>query len=41
MSKKDVSLKNASPLVLKAFEWLETNELGIDADIYKEWKVLK
>lgn len=41
VSKKDVSLKNVSPLVLKAFEWLETNELGIDADIYKEWKVLK
>jgi len=40
VSKKDVSLYNASPLVLKAFEWLKTKDLGIDADIYKDWKVL-
>jgi len=37
----DVSLDNASPLVLKAFEWIKTKELGIDAEIYKDWKVLK
>ncbi|PKR82626.1 NUDIX hydrolase [Heyndrickxia camelliae] len=41
VSEKDVSLDNASPLVLKAFEWLKTKNLGINADIYKEWKVLK
>ncbi|MEK9197020.1 NUDIX hydrolase [Ureibacillus sp. FSL E2-3493] len=41
VSEKDVSLDNASPLVLKAFEWLKTKDLGIDADIYKDWKVLK
>jgi len=36
-----VSLENSSPLVLKAFKWLKTKNLGIDADIYKDWKVLK
>lgn len=41
VSEKDVSLDNASPLVLKAFEWLKTKDLGIDADIYNDWKVLK
>ena len=35
------SLENASPLVLKAFEWLKTKDLGIDAEIYKDWIVLK
>ncbi|QOV10215.1 NUDIX hydrolase [Viridibacillus arvi] len=40
VSEKDVSLDNASPLVLKAFDWLKTKDLGIDADIYKDWKVL-
>ena len=34
------SLENASPLVLKAFEWLKTKDLGIDAEIYKDWIVL-
>lgn len=41
VSEKDVSLDNASPLVLKAFEWLSTNNLGIDAEIFEDWKVLK
>lgn len=41
VSEKDVSLHNASPLVLKAFEWLRTQNLGIDAVTYDEWKVLK
>lgn len=41
VSEKDVSLDNASPLVLKAFEWLKTKDLGINAEIYKDWKVLK
>lgn len=36
-----VSLENSSPLVLKAFKWLKTKNLGIDADIYKDRKVLK
>lgn len=41
VSEKDVSLDNASPLVLKAFEWLKTRDIGIDAVIYRDWKVLK
>ena len=41
VSEKDVSLDNASPLVLKAFDWIKTKDLGIDAEIYKNWKVLK
>ncbi|MGA3599398.1 NUDIX hydrolase [Lysinibacillus agricola] len=41
VSEKDVSLDNASPLVLKAFDWLKTKDLGLDADVYKDWKVLK
>ncbi|MGE7925785.1 NUDIX domain-containing protein [Viridibacillus arvi] len=40
VSEKDVSLDNASPLVLKAFDWLKLKDLGIDADIFKDWKVL-
>src|SRR5690606_16385900 len=41
VSEKDVSLDNASPLVLKAFDWLKTKNLGISAEIYEDWKVLK
>ncbi|MBU5210254.1 MULTISPECIES: NUDIX hydrolase [Heyndrickxia] len=41
VTEKDVSLDNASPLVLKAFEWLRTKDLGIDAEIYQDWKVVK
>jgi ADP-ribose pyrophosphatase YjhB (NUDIX family) len=41
VSENDVSLDNSSPLVLKAFEWIRTKNLGINAEIYKEWKVLK
>lgn len=41
VTEKDISFDNASPLVLKAFEWLKTEDLGINADIYQDWKVLK
>ena len=41
VSEKDVSLDNASPLVIKAFEWLRTNNLGIESETYEEWKILK
>ncbi len=41
VTEKDVSLDNASPLVIKAFEWLKTRSLGIDTEIYLSWKVLK
>ncbi|WP_062104384.1 NUDIX hydrolase [Bacillus niameyensis] len=41
VSEKDISLENASPLVLKAFEWLKTETLGFEAESFEEWKVLK
>ncbi|WP_280771600.1 NUDIX hydrolase [Salipaludibacillus daqingensis] len=41
VSEKYVSLDNASPLVLKAFEWLRTKNLGVDAVNYDDWNVLK
>jgi len=41
VSEEDVSVDNASPLVLKAFKWLKTNTLGFDTEYYKEWKVYK
>ncbi|GAA0289024.1 ADP-ribose pyrophosphatase YjhB (NUDIX family) [Gracilibacillus halotolerans] len=40
VSESDISKDNASPLLLKAFDWLKTKDFGIDADIYNEWKVL-
>lgn len=39
ISEEEVSVENASPLVLKAFEWLKTNDLGLDAVYYNDWKV--
>ncbi|MFD2042927.1 NUDIX hydrolase [Ornithinibacillus salinisoli] len=41
VSEKEVSLDNASPLVLKAFEWIRTKKLGIDVETYRDWNVLK
>lgn len=41
VSEKEVSLDNASPLVLEAFKWLKTKSLNIDAKTYEEWKVIK
>ncbi|MUV38148.1 8-oxo-dGTP diphosphatase [Lentibacillus sp. JNUCC-1] len=41
VKEKDISFENASPLVLKAFEWLKTEDLGIDANVYTDWQVLK
>jgi len=41
VSQQDVSVDNASPLVLKAFEWMKAKTLGIDVECYKEWKVNK
>ncbi|RCW76957.1 NUDIX hydrolase [Saliterribacillus persicus] len=41
ISENDVSSDNASPLVLKAFEWIRTKNLGIDVKTYKNWTVLK
>lgn len=39
ISEAEVSVENASPLVLKAFEWLRTNDLGLDVNYYNDWKV--
>lgn len=41
ISEEDISVENASPLVWKAFEWLKTNDFGIDANYYPKWKITK
>ncbi|SET19050.1 hypothetical protein SAMN05216389_106241 [Oceanobacillus limi] len=41
VSSKEVSVENASPLVLKAFEWMETERVGIEVNYYNEWEILK
>nr|WP_144926564.1 NUDIX hydrolase [Paenibacillus bovis] len=40
VSESDVHINNASPLVLKAFDWIRTKNLDIDAVSYDEWEVL-
>ncbi|MCA1037945.1 NUDIX hydrolase [Bacillus infantis] len=39
ISEHEATFDNASPLVVKAFEWLKTEKLGIDAECYEHWKV--
>ncbi|MEK3886341.1 NUDIX hydrolase [Bacillus sp. FSL K6-3431] len=41
VSIEDISVENASPLVLKAFEWVKNNNLGLDVESYKQWEVKK
>lgn len=41
VSADDISVDNASPLVLKAFEWIKTKTLGINAEYYEKWEVKK
>lgn len=41
VSENEVASDNASPLVIKAFEWLRTKKIGIDAQTYEHWQVLK
>ncbi|MCA1054027.1 NUDIX hydrolase [Rossellomorea aquimaris] len=41
ISEQDASIENASPLVLKAFQWLRTNNLGLDSEVYDSWKIVK
>ena len=41
VTEEEISVENASPLVLKAFEWLKTNDLGLDVNYYDDWKVKK
>lgn len=40
-SEEEISIGNASPLVLKAFEWLKTGDLGLKENYYPKWKVIK
>lgn len=40
VSKDSLSIENASPLVMKAINWLDTKELGIGVDRYEKWEVL-
>ncbi|MDG4658465.1 hypothetical protein P6P90_16265 [Ectobacillus antri] len=35
----EVSMENASPLVLQAFEWLKKGELHSDVELIEDWKV--
>jgi ADP-ribose pyrophosphatase YjhB (NUDIX family) len=39
VTSQDVSEDNASPLVMKALEWLETKTLGLLVNRYEEWIV--
>lgn len=39
VNRQDISEDNASPLVLKAMEWLETNDLGLKVNKYNDWIV--
>lgn len=41
VSESEVSVDNASPLVLKAFEWLKNGRLGLDVQCYPQWEVKK
>lgn len=41
VTEEEISVENASPLVLKAIEWLKTNDLGLDVNYYDDWKVKK
>ncbi|MCJ8007348.1 NUDIX hydrolase [Lederbergia wuyishanensis] len=40
VSKSDLSIENASPLVMRAVHWLDTKELGVGVERYEEWEVL-
>jgi ADP-ribose pyrophosphatase YjhB (NUDIX family) len=39
IAEHEATLESASPLVLKAFEWLKTEKLGIDVSCYDDWEV--
>ncbi len=41
VSENEVTIHNASPLVLKAVEWLKNGELGLDVECYQRWEVKK
>ena len=39
ISEQETSMENSSPLVLKAFEWLRTKKISVEATYYEQWKV--
>ncbi|MGD6901197.1 NUDIX hydrolase [Bacillus infantis] len=39
ITEHEASLDNASPLVLKAFEWLRIKKLSVDAEYYDDWEL--
>ncbi|ASN06959.1 NUDIX hydrolase [Virgibacillus necropolis] len=39
VSEDEISVGNASPLVMKAFEWVKSKELGLDRVNYKDWEI--
>lgn len=41
VSEEEVSHENASPLVMKAFEWIRTRDLGLEGNYYSNWKEKK
>ncbi|KAB7668707.1 NUDIX hydrolase [Bacillus sp. B1-b2] len=41
VSKEDVTIENASPLVLKALDWIEDKQLGINVELYEHWVIKK
>lgn len=41
ISEHKAAIENASPLVFKAFDWLQTGKLGLDVEYYEQWKVRK
>jgi hypothetical protein len=41
VSEQVVTENNASPLVLKALDWIKNHQLGIDVELYETWEVKK
>lgn len=41
VSLNDLSIHNASPLVLKAIEWIQTGSIGLEVTWFEKWEVKK
>ncbi|MCF2650014.1 MULTISPECIES: NUDIX hydrolase [Niallia] len=41
VSIENITIHNASPLVLKAVEWIQTGSLGLEVTWFPEWEVKK
>ncbi|TDL82459.1 NUDIX domain-containing protein [Peribacillus frigoritolerans] len=39
VSKDEASMNDASPLILKAFRWMEEEVLSPDVEVYEEWEI--